>query len=196
MKTDLIAVMDSQKWPLFEKDAERVLPHIAFYFASGAGMLPGEILKKTRLAEIEDDRDVKGRIRELKQIHPGIIVAVRVELTADGMKRAVELADGDVEVIHIVADMNGRQIGAENPLFIKDMIRKIHKALIENGKRDNVTLIAGGGIALPEHLAKGVLCGADLVSIELPLLVGLECHLCRRCEEGSACPARISGDQF
>ena len=60
-------------------------------------------------------RDVKGRIRELKQIHPGIIVAVRVELTADGMERAVELADGDVEVIHIVADMNGRQIGVGKP---------------------------------------------------------------------------------
>ena len=58
---------------------------------------------------------MKGRIRELKRIHPGIIVAVRVELTADGMKRAVELADGDVEVIHIVADLNGRQIGAERP---------------------------------------------------------------------------------
>ncbi|MDP1990999.1 MAG: glutamate synthase-related protein [Syntrophales bacterium] len=196
VKTDLIAIMDSEKWPLFEKDAEKALPHIAFYFTSGAGMIPEEILKKTQLAEIEDDRDVKARIRELKQIHPGIIVAVRVEMTADGMKRAVELADGDVEVLHIVADMNGRQIGSEAPLFIKDMIRKIHKALIENGKREGVTIIAGGGIALPEHLAKGVLCGADLVSIELPLLVGLECHLCRRCEEGSACPARISEISF
>jgi ferredoxin len=196
VKTDLIAIMDSQKWPLFEKDAEKILPHIAFYFASGAGMPPGGILKETRLAEIEDDRDVKDRIRELKRIHPGIVVSVRVELTADGMQRAIKLADGDVEAIHIVADMNGRQIGSENPLFIKDMIRKIHKALIENCKRDNVTIIAGGGIALPEHLAKGILCGADLVSIELPLLVGLECHLCRRCEEGSACPARIQEISF
>jgi hypothetical protein len=119
-----------------------------------------------------------------------------VELTADGMNRAVELADGDVEVIHIVADLNGRQIGAKDSLFVKDMIRKVHKALIENGKRENVTLIAGGGIALPEHMAKGVLCGADLVSIELPLLVGLECHLCPRCVEGSACPARISEISF
>ncbi len=196
VKTDLIAVMDSQKWHLFGKDAGKVLPHIAFYFAAGAEMIPGEILKHTRLAEIEDDRDVKSRIRELKRIHPGIIVSARVELTADGIERAVELADGDVEVIHIVSDMNGRQIGSENPLFIKDMIRKIHKALIENGQRDHVTLIAGGGIALPEHLAKGVLCGADLLSIELPLLVGLECHLCRRCEEGSACPARIQEIDF
>ena len=189
VKTGLIAIMDAEKWRLFEKDAERVLPHVAFYFASGAAMVPAEILKRTRLAEIEDKGDIKERIRELKQIHPDVIVSVRIDLTADGMKRAVELAD--VEVIHIVADMNGRQIGSESPLFIKDMIRKIHKALIENGRRDDVTIIAGGGIALPEHLAKGVLCGADLVSIELPLLVGLECHLCLRCEEGSACPAKI-----
>jgi len=196
VKTGLIAIMGSEKWPLFEEDADRVLPHIAFYFASGAGMISGEILKKTRFAEIEDGRDVKDRIRELKRIHPGIVVAVRVEMTAEGMRRAVELADGDVEVIHIAADQNGRQIGAENPLFIKEMIRKIHKALIENGKRDNVTIIAGGGIALPEHLAKGVLCGADLVSIELPLLVGLECHLCPRCVEGSVCPARIQEITF
>lgn len=196
VKTGLIAVMESEKWSLFKRDAEKVLPHIAFHFASGAEMIPAEILKKTLLAEIADSPGVKDRIRELKRIHPGIIVCVKVELTADGMERAVELADGDVEVIHIVADMNGRQIGAKAPLFIKDMIRKIHKTLIENGKRDNVTLIAGGGIALPEHLAKGLLCGADLVSIELPLLVGLECHLCPRCEEGSACPARISEIRF
>lgn len=191
VKTGLIALLDSTKWPLFEKDADRILPHIAFHFASGAAMIPAEILEKTRFAEIGDDGDVKGRIRELKRIHPGIIVAVRVALTAEGMNRAIALADGDVEVIHIVADPNGRQIGADNPLFVKEMIRKIHRALIEKGTRDGVTLIAGGGIALPEHMAKGILCGADLVSIELPLLVGLECHLCRRCEAGSACPARI-----
>ncbi len=191
VRTDLIALMDSARWPLFEKDGDRVLPHIAFCFAEGAGMVPPEILKKTRFAEIADGESVQDRIRELKASHPGIVVAARVALTAEGMTRAVELANGEAEVIHIVADPNGRQIGAPSPLFIKEMVRKIHRTLIENGTRDGVTLIAGGGIALPEHMAKGVLCGADLVSIELPLLVGLECHLCARCEAGSACPARI-----
>ena len=196
MNTDLIALMDSQKWPLFEKDAEKYLHHIAFYFSSGAGMPPDEIMKKTRLAEIEDDGNIEGRIREIKEIHPDIIVAVRIELNAGGMQRAIDLADGKVEVIHIVADSNGRQIGSENPIFIKDMIRKVHKTLIENGRRDDVTIIAGGGIALPEHMAKGLLCGADLVSIELPLLVGLECRLCSVCREGHPCPAKIQEISF
>ncbi len=191
VKTGLIALVDARKWPLTGVDADKYLPHIAFYFASDAAMLPEEILKKTRLAEIEDDRNVKSHIRELKQIHPGIVVAVRVELTAGGIQRAIDLADEDVEVIHIAADSNGQEIGSEHPMFIKDMIRKVHRSLIENGRRDDVTIIAGGGIALPEHMAKGVLCGADLVSIELPLLVGLECHLCHQCGDSHTCPAKI-----
>jgi glutamate synthase domain-containing protein 2 len=191
VKTGLIALVDARKWPLTGVDADKYLPHIAFYFASDAAMLPEEILKKTRLAEIEDDRNVKSHIRELKQIHPGIVVAVRVELTAGGIQRAIDLADEDVEVIHIEADSNGQEIGSEHPMFIKDMIRKVHRSLIENGRRDDVTIIAGGGIALPEHMAKGVLCGADLVSIELPLLVGLECHLCHQCGDSHTCPAKI-----
>jgi hypothetical protein len=191
VKTGLIALVDAQKWPLTGVDADQSLPHIAFYFAADAALLPGDILKKTQLAEIEDDGNVKSRIGELKQIHPGIVVAVRVELTAGGIQRAIDLADEDVEVIHIVADSNGQEIGSEHPMFIKDMIRKVHRSLIENGRRDDVTIIAGGGIALPEHMAKGVLCGADLVSIELPLLVGLECHLCHQCGDSHTCPAKI-----
>ena len=191
LKTGLIALTDARKWPIFEGDAERYLPHIAFYFAAGTELLPAEILTKTLFAELEDEENVMDRIRALRAIHPEIVVAVRVNLTEAGMKRAADLAEGGLEVIHIVADSNGRQFDAERPLFIKDMIRNVHRDLIERGIRDNITLIAGGGIALPEHMAKGVLCGADLVSIEMPLLVGLECHLCRRCNAGSSCPAKI-----
>jgi len=191
LRTDLIAIMSSGKLSLLGNDVNKYLPHMAFYFAAGAPLLPGDILRQTRLAEIEDAGNIKGRIEELKNIHPGIVAAVRVELNANGIKRAIALADEDIEVIHIVADNNGRELGAEKPSFIKDMIRTIHKSLIEKGKRDDVTIMAGGGIALPEHMAKGVLCGADLVSMELPLLIALECTLCGICKEGRHCPAKI-----
>ena len=94
-------------------------------------------------------------------------------------------------MLHVVADPNGNQIGVEKPLFLKDMIRQIHTALIEKGIRDEVTLMAGGGIALPEHMAKAIICGADVVSIDLPLMIALECHLCDHCEPGLPCPARL-----
>jgi ferredoxin len=191
VKTGLITMVDANKWPLASVDAEKCLPHIAFYFSSDTAMLPAEILKQTRLAEIEDNRNVMSRINELKRIHPDMVVGVRVELNAGGMQRAIDLAHEGIEVIHMKADSNGQEGGSEHPMFIKDMIRKVHRSLVESGRRDDVTIIAGGGIALPEHMAKGILCGADLVSIELPLLVGLECHLCRHCSKGRTCPAKI-----
>jgi ferredoxin len=191
-RTDLIVLVDSARWPLDGIDLERHLPHIGFYLNPRSVEISGDVLRRTRLVEIPDGDDVIPRIHELKRQHPHLVVAIRVELDGRGVSRAIELASfGDVEVIHVVADLNGDEIGAAKPRFIKDMIREIHTALIDNGKRDEVTLIGGGGIALPEHMAKAVLCGADLVSINLPLLIAMECHLCSKCEKGMTCPARL-----
>ncbi|MBN1845783.1 MAG: hypothetical protein JW810_08880 [Sedimentisphaerales bacterium] len=187
-KTDLIALVDYRSLP---KLARSQLRHVAFYLDQGVKMPDADMLRQTRLVEIADGPDVAERIDAVKQIHPEIVAVVRVALTSDGVERAVKLAEGEVEAIHVVADLQGNEVGAERPRFIKDMIRKIHRDLIENSRRDEVTLIAGGGIALAEHTAKAVICGADLVSINLPLLIGLECHLCRRCEPGGSCPAKL-----
>ena len=91
----------------------------------------------------------------------------------------------NIEAIHLVADMNGNQIGVENPRFIKDMVRQIHTSLVKSGIRDEITLMAGGGIALAEHMAKQMLCGADLVTINLPLLIALECQFVPEMHERS-----------
>jgi hypothetical protein len=125
-----------------------------------------------------------------------MIVSVRVDLDEMGVDRAIGLADAGAELIHVVADFNGNEIGVKNPRFIKEMIREIHMALIKGGKRDEVTLIAGSGIALPEHMAKALLCGADLVSTYLPLMIALECRLCDTCKPGLACPARLETIDF
>jgi hypothetical protein len=117
-------------------------------------------------------------------------------LDSNGCKRAVELADWEeIEVIHVAADLNGNEIGADNPRFVKDMVREIHTSLVDSGRRDEVTLMASGGIALAEHMAKAIICGADLVAIDTPLLVALGCRVCRdkgrRCSPG-VCPCEIA----
>lgn len=191
-RTDLIALVDSARWPIDGIDHHRHLPHIGFYMNPGAPNIPSDVLCGTRLVEIPDGDDVTPRIQELKRQHPHLVVAVRVHLDSRGTNRAIELARFDeVEVIHAVADLNGDEIGVESPRFLKEMVREIHMALIDDGRRDEVTLIGGGGIALPEHMAKAVLCGVDLVSINLPLLIAMECRLCSSCEKGMACPARL-----
>jgi ferredoxin len=190
-KTDLIAIIDSKKWPFMGVEIGKILPNIAFYFDSSAPLVRHDVLKKTRLVEIQYSDHIADRIKEIKKIDSGIIVSVRVVLDTDGIQNAIKLAETGIEVIHVVADVDGNQLGVKNPLFIKDMIRTIHNSLIQKGTRDEVTIIAGGGIALPEHMAKGIICGADAVSIELPLLIALECHVCHACEKGLPCPAKI-----
>jgi hypothetical protein len=192
VRTEIIALAGPSAWPFDGEDTDRVLPHTAFCLNPDQPVVPPQSLGKTRLVETYDGPDVIDRIKRLKDKYPGIVVSVRVPLDANGVQRAIDLAAvADVEVLHVVADLNGNQIGVEKPLFLKDMIRRIHTMLIEKGVRDEVTLIAGGGIALPEHMAKAMICGADVVSIDLPLMIALECHLCDHCEPGLPCPARL-----
>ena len=108
VNTDIIAIIDSRQW----QGNDKQLNNIAFYIADGE-VIPKDALKKTRLVEIADSGKVIERIKEIKKIHPGIVIAIRVELTAAGIERAIKLAESkEVEVIHIVADANGNEIGA------------------------------------------------------------------------------------
>lgn len=193
VNTGLIVIIDSEQInELNNMMDEKHLRHVAFHIASGAAMPSKKLLSQTRLAELADDASTIKRIKELKAIEPEIVVSVRVKLDSRGVKRVLELAeDENVEVIHFVADMNGDEIGVKKPSFVKEMIQNIHTTLIDRGTRDEITLIAGGGIALPEHMAKAMLCGADLTSSYLPFLIALECHLCKVCKPGRPCPAKL-----
>jgi len=192
VRTGIIALAKPSDWPFEAEDAGRLLPHTAFCLSADQPVVPPQTLVQTRLVETYEGPDVADRLKRLKDKYPTMVVSVRVPLDANGVQRAIELAGlPEVEVLHVVADANGNQIGMAKPLFLKDMVRRIHTALIERGQRDEITLIAGGGIALPEHLAKVIICGADVVSIDLPLMIALECHLCSHCEPGMPCPARL-----
>ena len=191
-QTGLIAIIDSKKWKdiKLENKAD-YLPFIGFYLNSDGPEISGQILEKTKLVEIPDSKEIGTQIDSIKKIHPAIIVAVRVPLDENATKRVNELSKIKVEVVHLVADVNGNEIGAKNPRFIKDIVREIHGNLIKNETRDEITLIAGGGVALSEHVAKALICGADLVSIDIPLLIALECRLCENCKPGDYCPAKL-----
>jgi hypothetical protein len=108
------------------------------------------------------------------------LVAVRLPLSPDSSPRVLDLYSAGVRTIHLCADFHGREQNpkSQGTRFIKDVLREVHGRLVKQGVRDEVTLIASGGIALAEHMAKAVICGADLVGIDLPLLVALGCQVC------------------
>jgi glutamate synthase domain-containing protein 2 len=141
-------------------------------------------------------------IQRAKQINPEVIVSVRLPMNKDSDYIVDELARSGAEIIHLYADDYGNELDGLNPppappkrgaypRFIKDVIRGVHLRLIETSIRDEVTIIASGGIALAEHLAKIIICGADLAAIDLPLLIALECRFCKNCLNDLPCPVEI-----
>jgi ferredoxin len=167
------------------------LNHIMLYLTDGPGSFDEVLLKKLNLIEIPDGSQVLDQQKRLKEINPQAVIAIRIPLNPQSPERALELAQSGMEVLHFTADEYGREQG-ENPLTIKDRIKETHLYLVRYGFRDQMTILAGGGVAMAEHMAKLIICGADAVTVDIPLLTALECRVCRRCAEGIPCPVNIS----
>jgi ferredoxin len=157
------------------------------------GTLEGSIpaIRRARMVQVSFSESVMETVREVKKINPGAVVCLRLPLTPRTEEEVESLARAGAEVLHILADEKGREQNATSPRFIKDLIRQIHLRLVRESLRDGLSLIFGGGIALAEHVAKAILCGADAVSIERPLLFALECRLCKPCADGITCPVEV-----
>ncbi|MDQ1255954.1 MAG: hypothetical protein QG656_549 [Candidatus Hydrogenedentes bacterium] len=152
----------------------------------------GEVPSTVPMVEVPYSGNVLELQSRIKAKHPNRLVAIRLDATPDAARQVCELTKGGAEVVHLVLDAHGREYGASNPRHSRDVLRDVHRALVKEGIRDSVTLIASGGIALAEHVAKAIICGADLVSIDLPLMVALECRLCGECTHGEECPINMA----
>jgi ferredoxin len=164
------------------------------------------------IADSANVLEIQDRLKEQKAER---LVAIRVEASPAAKDRVLTLARDGAEVIHLVFDAHGREAvpgvtgsasasglsgtdigeasGTPAPprRHARDVLREIHRALVKEGLRDQITLISSGGIAQAEHMAKAIICGADLVAIDVPLLLAMECRLCGQCDEGEPCPVAM-----
>jgi hypothetical protein len=151
-----------------------------------------EILEGVSMAELFYAPDVRQRVQELKNRYPQLVVSVRLPINPEARAIAADLAASGAEVIHLFADYRGNEfVEGDAPRFVKDALRDIHTHLVDASVRDEVTLIVSGGIALAEHLPKVIICGADAAAVDLPLLIALECRVCKRCVSGKSCPVEL-----
>ena len=173
-------------------DAEDAVAAQSGSFSSGtcAGSTAGTSAG-AKLLMVPDDKHVMAVQAALKARNPGQIVAIRLPATPTAAQRVLELAQQGAEVIHLVFDAHGRETATVSPRHARDVLREVHTSLVKAGVRDEITLVCSGGIALPEHMAKAIICGADLVAIDLPLIVALECRLCGECEKENPCPITL-----
>jgi ferredoxin len=161
--------------PEFEKYSNNIIPRF----------LPTEIdkyetvLKKARLVAMEYSDEVLKNFSSLKEKIKKLsnaITIIRIPAVKNVENIVKELVCNGAEVIHIVADYRGQGFDGSAGMdgrLLKDIIRTIHLALVEDRIRDEITIIASGGIAMAEHVPKAMLCGADLTAIDIPLLIAL-----------------------
>jgi len=184
-RLNTLAVVKASRW---DKSFGAYTRHTMVYLdeESDSG-IPFDSL---RMVEVPDGPQALARQRRLKEENPDLVVSIRLSLSAEAVGRAGELTADGAEVIHLVADSNGLEQNGSK-MFIKDRIKQIHLSLVDKGTRDLVTLIGSGGVAMAEHMAKLIICGADVIACDIPLLVSMECRVCRRCAQGISCPVEL-----
>ena len=117
--------------------------------------------------------DMTASIGAIKAVRPDIVVGQRIRMDEADPAAIESLVRSGAEAIHLYAD----EYGQSSRGFIGDALREVHRHLVSCGIRDEVTLLGSGGIATAEHVPKAIVCGADLVAIDLTMLIAFGCGL-------------------
>ncbi len=208
LEVQLPVVLDVPAWPLRQRNlaqaraaAAKELKTVAAVWAQEANalspdLLPyvmpvlgigdvrdGDALKSIRrIVQLLDGPDVLESAERIRAARPQAILSVRMTLGERSTDRILELSGQGLKVFHLCADQHGRERlqNGGSGRHIKDVLREMHSRLVSEGVRDEITLVISGGIALAEHTAKAIICGADLVAADTALLAALGCRVCRQ----------------
>lgn len=143
-----------------------------------------EMIKNASYIEIE--HNLNFNILEIKQLNPNAPVIVRIPVDKNVDELSASLADSHIDGIHLYADYHGKSYDKTDSKFIIEYIRSVHIKLVERGIRNQISIIASGGIISAEHVPKAIICGADLVGIDTTTLVALQTKIIGECTTKSS----------
>jgi glutamate synthase domain-containing protein 2 len=136
--------------------------------------------------------DHKKHIDWVKAIHPEALVAVKVSTPTDIDMVAVGSYYAGAHILQIDGGYGGT--GAAPEIAKKNIatpielaLPKVHRYLLEEGIRDEITLMASGGVRTAYDIAKAIALGADGCVLGTADLVALGCTRCSNCERGRGC---------
>ncbi len=143
---------------------------------------------------VEDHRK---HVDWIKTTNPRALVSVKVSTPTDVDMVAVGSFFAGANIIHLDGSYGGTgaapEIAKKNiAMPIEFAVPKVHKYLMSENIRDEVVLMASGGIRTAYDIAKIIALGADGVILGTAELVALGCTRCSNCERGRGCPFGIT----
>jgi glutamate synthase domain-containing protein 2 len=126
-------------------------------------------------------------------VNPEALLVVKVSTPTDIDMVAVGSYYAGAHILQIDGSYGGTgaapEIAKKNiAMPVEYAIPKVHRYLIEEGIRDEIVVMASGGIRTAFDILKAVALGADGVVLGTSELVAIGCTRCSNCERGRGCP--------
>jgi glutamate synthase domain-containing protein 2 len=139
---------------------------------------------------VEDHRK---HVDWVKTINPEALVSVKVSTPGDVDMVAVGSYYAGANIVHLDGAYGGTgaapEIAKKNiAMPIEFAIPKVHRYLEKEGIRDEIVVMASGGIRSAYDIAKVIALGADGAILGTSELVAMGCTRCSNCERGRGCP--------
>lgn len=139
---------------------------------------------------VEDHRK---HVDWMRTTNPRALISVKVSTPTDVDMVAVGSYFAGAHIVHLDGAYGGTgaapEIAKKNiAMPIEFAIPKVHHYLESEGVRDQVTLMASGGLRSAHDIAKAIALGADGCILGTAELVAIGCTRCSNCERGRGCP--------
>jgi glutamate synthase domain-containing protein 2/glutamate synthase domain-containing protein 3 len=155
-----------------------------------------DLISPPPLHDIYSIEDLKELIHELRQVHPGAKISVKLVSGTGIGTIAVGVAKAGADIIYVAGGDGGTGAATLGSMKHAGLpwefgLIEAHGALRENQMRDQVELRVDGGLLTGKDLVTAAILGAEGFEFGKLLLVAEGCMMARICEKNT-CPAGIA----